>query len=414
MDAARKHLLADLSTPRRNIAALSSPEKDRIRRLGDPFSLSPPEHLETSHLPRNQQPLRFLSPPVAAPFMTAVMLERGIPVEWPMEQDTGSDELGEAGFRRNRDSPRPYVPLLTHFRHFCTKLTDGVQPGPKRVAWVEKTFPANPETEKSFFRPAPVPEEAWVHMQADAGTWARPDQAPPAGVEGGSGSASSKAKPHKVAPWDQKRDAELSGLETLARDGMRLANASLMTFAHLMNGLVTPDGAMTKENLYRALYTLRDLQHCTGEHFCRIAHQLAFLRKANAVNALNLLNPKPFLEVPIGPDLFGGKFKEMHDKEVADRDKRATLAKLHAKKPATASVPKTKSQAPKEQQTQSFRGQDQRRQERQNPPKGNQKNQNRGGDSAGGKKGGSGNQANRGGGRSGGGGGSRGHTARRK
>ncbi len=51
----------------------------------------------------------------------------------------------------------------------------------------------------------------------------------------------------------------MGGLESLARDGMRLANASLLTFAHIMNGLLGKEESMTKNNLLRSLYTLHDL-----------------------------------------------------------------------------------------------------------------------------------------------------------
>ncbi len=345
---------------------MSEEDRHRIRQLGDPWSLAAEEPKSDPAVPASQKPLRYLNASVAAPFFTAMMVERGIPIQWPEAKDPAKDELGKAAHRSNiSEAPRPFIPLLSHFRDFCDELKKRNQPGVKRLAWVERTFKAPTDVEQSYFKPAEVPSEAWTHMQYDSGTWTDPDQAPPAGVAGGSGTTK-KERPKRVLPWNQKRDGELSGLETLARDGMRLANAALLTFAHLMNGLLDPDQEFSAANRERTLYTLRDLQFCTGEHFCRLSYQLAHLRKINAVNALNLTNPGPFLDTPIGPDLFGGLFKKLHEEDVAKKKAKAAQARLKQKR--KGSLPATQSQAPSDRKTSqpsrdqySDRGQDRKR-----------------------------------------------------
>lgn len=415
-DQAKRNLAGDFSQPQQKAPPPGEAEAERIRQLGEPYALAPEDPPPDATTPAGQKPLRFLNPTVAAPFFTAIMLERNIPIQWP-ESTPEVDELGEAGYRTNRtEKPRPFIPLLSHFRKFCDTLTSKNQPGPRRLPWVERTLRAAPEIEKKYFRPAPVPEEAWPHMQYDAGTWANPDRPPPAGVEGGSGSAARKERPHRVAPWNQKRDAELGGLETLARDGMRLANASLLTFAHLMNGCLDPaQSRMSTESRHRTLYTLRDLTYCTGEHLCRLAHQLAHLRKINATNALNLLNPQQFIDTPIGPDLFGGEFKRLHDEDVANKKAKAARERQKDKKKGSGNQGAPAQQ--QQQQNQPFRNQDRKQDQRNSSNKGqssqkgnNQSNKgNRRNDGGGGGSG-----FNKGGRSGGGGGGRRGHAQRRK
>ena len=324
--AAKRNLMGDFHDKQKDIDKSTA---DKIRRLGDPFTLNPPDTAtEFAGQEKSAKPLKFLTPSVAAPFFAAVMIERGIPIAFPEESTQETDELGVAGNRMNREQtePRPFIPLLSHFKKYCDDLTTRNQPGPKRINWVNRTFKAPKDHESKYFTPPPVPAEAWSHMQLDTGTWTNPEKPAPAGVEGGSGT-STAAKRRKVPPWNQQRDAELSGLETLARDGMRLANASLLTFSHLMNGLLDEKKTMDMANQLRTFYTLKDLQYCTGEHFCRLASQLAHLRKVNAISALNLADARPFRESTMGPDLFGGQFKTLYEGDTAKRKARAEQEK---------------------------------------------------------------------------------------
>ncbi len=65
-------------------------------------------------------------------------------------------------------------------------------------------------------------------------TWCKPDKAPPVGVEGASDihAKSSSSKPHKIFPWNEACDTELYELEALGRDGLRLANATMVLNDH--------------------------------------------------------------------------------------------------------------------------------------------------------------------------------------
>ena len=324
--------------------ALDWTTQAKIRALGDPYSLDPPDggSRDPEALERE---LTFLAPGTAAPFFAAVLVERDIPVEFPEDSQSKDDKMGVAGNRRNKrpTQPRPFIPLIPYFEEYCEKLVDKNQPGPQRLDWVRRTFPAPTDHEKRFLEPPRVPAEAWSHMQSDMGTWTNPEKSAPAGVEGGSGAATS-SKRRKVQPWNQHRDRELSGLESLARDGMRLANASFLVFSQLMNGLLDDESQMSRTNRLRSFYTLKDLQYCTGEHFCRLSSQLAHLRKLNAISALNLADEKPFRDVKMGPDLFGGKFKELHAADVALKKERLEKDRLKKAQQQSASAKSSKKQ----------------------------------------------------------------------
>ena len=87
-------------------------------------------------------------------------------------------------------------------------------------------------------------------MQDDAYTWCQPEKAPPARVEGAASTSMGKfmsSKSHKIFPWNESRDTELHDLEALARDGLRLANASIIAFAHLLNGILDPQRAIADQ-----------------------------------------------------------------------------------------------------------------------------------------------------------------------
>ena len=401
--------------PRKN--KLDNETANKIRKLGDPFSLNLPGPAEGG-ADSSDRALTFLAPSVAAPFFAAVLIERDLPVSFPEESKLSDDKLGLAGNRKNKplQPPRPLVPLVPYFEEFCDTLVERNQPGPHRLNWVRKTFQAPKEHEERFFTPPRVPAEAWSHMQLDTGTWTNPEKSAPQGVEGGSGTAAA-AKRRRVPPWNQHRDAELSGLETLARDGMRLANASLLTFSHLMNGLLDEKSTMDPANRLRSLYTLKDLQYCTGEHFCRLASQLAHLRKLNAMAALNLADDKPFRDAKLGPDLFGGKFKALHDSDVAIKKERIEQDKLRKAQQKASAPP------PQDKGNQSFRRKADRKdssksqptQSSRPKPKSDDNRRDSGRDRrGGGKKHGGGHRGGRGGKRGGGGGGSKGRANRRQ
>ena len=329
-DRAKRNLLADFETRSEDKRTLDSATRSKLENLGEPYDLDPPSNRSGSSDPNAvERELTFLAPAVAAPFFGAVLWQRDLDLTFPEEARLQDDKLGYAGNRTNRrpQQPRPLIPLVPYFAEFCDKLVDRNQPGPQRLDWVRKTFQAPKEHEEKFLTPPRVPAEAWSHMLTDEGTWTRPEKTAPSGVEGGSGTAKTQ-KRRKVQPWNQARDKELSGLESLARDGMRLANASLLTFAHLMNGMLDESVDFSAEARLRTLYTLKDLQYCTGEHFCRLSSQLAHLRKLNAMAALNLADEQPFQDAKLGPDLFGGNFKDLHAADTALKKKRVEDEKL--------------------------------------------------------------------------------------
>lgn len=404
-DLAKRNLLDDFDS---RSGGLDDETKRKIRKLGEPFHLDPPSGPTDGSDPDSLRELRFLKPAVAAPFFAAVLVERDMRVSFPEEAKSKDDKMGLAGNRLNKSqpTPRPLIPLVPYFEEYCEDLVNKNQPGPQRINWVRQTFKAPKDHEEKFFTPPLVPSEAWSNMLSDQGSWTHPEKSAPAGVEGGSGAATAP-KARKVPPWNKGRDTELSGLESLARDGMRLANASLLTFSHLMNGLLGDHARMEKDNLLRTMYTLKDLQYCTGEHFCRLSSQLAHLRRLNALEALNLANPAPFKECKFGPDLFGGKFKELHAADVAARKQRVEEDKLRKAQ--------GKSSVPRDKKKQSFRGNDggastSRGQSHQAPAKQKSGDDNRKDSSGKDSKGGGGKHGSGGGGRGGnrGGGGGRG------
>lgn len=325
-DAARRNLMDDLVQPAPARPQMDAATHSRVRQLGDPFALNPQDDTQQGST-EDEQPLKFLSPKVAAPFFAAAMIDAGMPLQFPEDKSSSSQELGWASKSREvKRSPRPFLPLLQYLQDFITGMQGNKSRGKDRVGWVARSFRAPPDMESKFLRPAEVPMACWQQMADDTFTWCVPDKTPPEGVEG-SGAGAKPQKPHKIFPWNQDRDKELRNLETLARDGLRLANASLITFAHLMNGLLDPARSLSEDAKRRSLFTLRDLEYVAAEHFARLAQRLAVLRKLNACRALNLLEPAKFMETPIGPDIFGGKWEELHAEEVKRRKERAQTAK---------------------------------------------------------------------------------------
>jgi hypothetical protein len=236
-----------------------------VRQLGDPFALNPQEDPQPG-FSGEERPLQYLSPKVSAPFFAAAMLDAGIQLQFPKEEeDPAMEELGLASRSRDtKKTPRPYIPVLKFLQNYVAKIQGKDSRGKDRVKWVERSFAAPPDMEAQYLRPAPIPAGCWKAMTDDSFSWCVPDPAPPLGVEGGS-AASKPQKPHKVFPWNQDRDNELRNLEALARDGLRVANASLITFAHAMNGLLNPSRALSEEAKKRLLFTLRDVEYVSAE-----------------------------------------------------------------------------------------------------------------------------------------------------
>ena len=124
-------------------------------------------------------------------------------------------------------------------------------------------------------------------MRDNAYSWCQPEKAPPAGVEGAAPTAHGSSKLHKVFPWNEACDTELHELEVLARDGLRLANATMIAFAHLLNGSLDPVRAMSQAAQRHTFFTVSDLVHTQASQFAWISQWIALQRKLNVVRSLN-------------------------------------------------------------------------------------------------------------------------------
>ena len=99
------------------------------------------------------------------------------------------------------------------------------------------------------------------------------------GVEG---RAPSKSTPlHEVFQWNEHvhEDKEFQELESLAPDVQQVANTTLSIFTHLINDLLQPDTVLSEEAKQWTLFTLKNLQHVSAEHFACITRHLAQQRK---------------------------------------------------------------------------------------------------------------------------------------
>ena len=77
------------------------------------------------------------------------------------------------------------------------------------------------------------------------------------------------SKSHKIFLWNESRDTELHDLDALASDGLRLAIASIITIAHVLNGIL--DLQQAKRH---SLFTMNDFIHVSAEQFARITQQI--------------------------------------------------------------------------------------------------------------------------------------------
>ena len=145
----------------------------------------------------------------------------------------------------------------------------------------------------------------------------------PAGVEGTASTAHGSSKPHKVFPWNEARDTELHELEALARDGLRLANATMITFAHLLNGSLDPARAMLQVAQRHTFFTVKDLVHTQASQFARISYRIALQRKLNVVRSLNISDRNRLMNTRITSDIFGGEWPAIQAQEAELRKKKA-------------------------------------------------------------------------------------------
>ena len=159
--------------------------------------------------------------------------------------------------------------------------------------------------EKEFFTPTEVPKTCWQQMKDDAYSWCQPEKAPPAGVEGAASTAHGSSKPYKVFPWNEAQDTELHKLEALVWDGLCLANATMIAFAHLLNGSLDPVRAMSQAAQCHTFFTVNDLVHTQASQFARISHRIALQRKLNVVKSLNISDRNQLMNTRITSDIFG-------------------------------------------------------------------------------------------------------------
>ena len=168
-------------------------------------------------------------------------------------------ELGMANRAPERKPSRPYVPVVKTLQSYIRKLS-GTCNIP-RLKWTANSFPAPPEGDREFFQPTEVPKACWKQMRDDAYSWCQPEKTPPAGVEGAATTSTHKlmsSKPHKIFPWNESRDTELHDIEALAHDGLRLANA------HVLNGILDPQRAMTEQAKHHSLFYNERLRPCVS------------------------------------------------------------------------------------------------------------------------------------------------------
>ena len=156
--------------------------------------------------------------------MAAAIANNGLPLSFPRQEYRPTREMGVANHEPPQEHPRPYIPLISAVEENLKQLQKAGQV--HRVAWHCKNFLATEETENQSLKPTRVPRSCWQQMQEDAFSWCKPDKNPPVGVEGSEGRSKANSKPHKVYPWNEKRDSEMYEFEAFARDGIRMANAN--------------------------------------------------------------------------------------------------------------------------------------------------------------------------------------------
>lgn len=154
-----------------------------------------------------------------------------------------------------------------------------------------------------------------------------PLQPPPKGVESAASNRRASS-PFTVGYWNRTRDEDLRRVEALARDGMRLANAQLLSFAHVANSLRVPGAALAGAEMTQSLEMLRDITHAVGDHFIRIAEQSLQSRRSIALQAVGVADQARLLGAGLGTDLFGGEWPAAGEAETARRKRSAEQAAL--------------------------------------------------------------------------------------
>ena len=211
---------------------LSTQTWRKVCNLGNPYEL-PTEKGASTSLAKGRDSataLLYLSSRASAPFFAAAIADANMTLSFPEEEEQ-DQELGLACRAPPKEAPQPYIPSSN-----LSRPTSGSC----------RNFQASPEAEKEFFTSTEVPKTYCQQMRDNAYSWCQPEKAPPAGVEGAASTAYGSSKPQKVFPWNEARDTELHELEALARDGLRLANATMIAFAHILNGSLDPVTAMSQ------------------------------------------------------------------------------------------------------------------------------------------------------------------------
>ena len=223
---------------------------------------------------RKKQPVKYLSPDVAAPFFAAVLVGRNMPVKFPEEESPGDDDLGLAARLSFKLNPQPFIlsrrcsaaTLKTWQREINQGLAElsgwrrlSLHPQtlsnvssshpryltPVGSKWLRDGFKTQPPVDQRF-RPVPAGfycSKQWQpprtgQNRRSTGGWvlklplmtSAPGvlliAQPPKGVVGALG-VRRPTNPTAFLFWDRGRDKELSDIEAMAWDGLGLSNAEL-------------------------------------------------------------------------------------------------------------------------------------------------------------------------------------------
>ena len=290
-----------------------------------------PPHMrsvEPSPPPPSGEAPRVLSATVSRPFWEKVLSDAGLPVEFlPVQQPHTSLGVAERFKYRQQPVQVPALPLAPSTREVINGLHVSGKVG--RAPWVPRVLPCR-EEDKDVFETPLCPEACFDQMEEDKSSRCFPLRPTPKGVES-SGPPRASRVPFQVGAWNRGRDDELRKLESLARDGIRVANAQLLAFAHLANSLISPDRALSSEERGLTVEVMRDLSHTTSDHFVKIVEQSVVARRLNATQALNFADRTPLLSAPLGSDLFGGLWPSEAEKNVELRKRKAEQVKRKAK-----------------------------------------------------------------------------------
>ncbi len=319
---------AQADPAKRNLFQTKAPRQfsqevwQKVSNLGAPYQLRQDDKAQPGSSRSPPASLKYLARRTVAPFFAAAIADNGLTLTFPPDDDQDL-ELGLANRNPPKEPPCPYIPLVKALRKTIEDLQSSRNV--PRFPWHTSNFHAPPDVEKEFFSPAEVPRACWQQMKDDEYTWCKPEKAPPVGVEGASdGHAKPQAaKPHKVFPWNQARDTELYELEALARDGLRLSNATMVAFAHVLNGALDPTKQMTPQALQHSFFTVNDLVHVQAGQFARLAHRIALQRKLNVVRSLNVQDQQQLMKTKISQDIFGGQWPSLQAKEKEARKAKA-------------------------------------------------------------------------------------------